>query len=51
MCIIKIILKNHVELGFFLFDVEKSYAIDLIHQDYCKAFLLLLYSILIETLG
>lgn len=40
---------------FFLYDilslVKESYTIDLIYQDYYKAFLLLLYGILIETLG
>lgn len=43
--------KKYCQIGLFFFDVKKSYAIDLIHQDYCKAFLLLLYKILIETLG
>lgn len=26
--------KNHVKLVFYLFDVKKNYAIDLIHSDY-----------------
>lgn len=49
--------KNMSNWPFFLFSSwhfkpgRKSYTIDLLYQDYYEAFLLLLYNILIETLG